>query len=413
MIEYEKFTLDNGLRVILYKDKSTPLVAMSILYDVGSKDEQPEKTGFAHLFEHFMFGGSVNIPKYDTPLEKAGGENNAFTNNDFTNYYLVFPYQNIETAMWLESDRMLSLAFSQKSLDIQKNVVIEEFKQSYLNQPYGDVWLLLRPLAYKVHPYQWDTIGKEISHIEKANIEDVKDFYDRYYNPDNAILCLAGNIDKETVMPLLNKWFNSIRKKTTKKRSLQPEPEQTEERTLIVERDVPYNCIYRVYKMDAAYRDGFIAQDLCSDLLSNGYSSRMYKKLVSDYKLFSKVSAYQMGHLDPGLFVISGTLNSGVRMDAAVDGIDEVIDELCNKEIPEKELEKVKNKFEANFIYSHSSMQNIALSCTYFELLGNLKLINTLPALYRETTKEEIQAQAKKIFKISNCSTLFYYSKKA
>ncbi|MBE9491597.1 MAG: insulinase family protein, partial [Bacteroidetes bacterium] len=249
MIDFDKFELNNGLKVIVHQDTSTPIVAMNILYDVGARDEDPDKTGFAHLFEHLMFGGSENIPKYDVPLENAGGENNAFTNNDITNYYLTIPKQNMELAFWLESDRMLQLAFSEKSLEVQRNVVIEEFKQSYLNQPYGDIWLLLRPLAYKLHPYQWTTIGKDISHIENATRKDVKAFYRKFYNPNNAILTVAGDIEMKEIEKLAQKWFGSIESFPKHERNLPLEPKQLEQRHLRVKRNVPFDSIYKAYHM--------------------------------------------------------------------------------------------------------------------------------------------------------------------
>ena len=291
MIEFDKFVLDNGLRVLVHKDASTPIVAMNIIYDVGARDEDPELTGFAHLFEHLMFGGSKNIPRYDEVLEKVGAENNAFTNNDFTNYYLTIPKENLETAFWLESDRMLELAFSPKSLDVQRNVVIEEYKQRYLNQPYGDVWLILRPLVYRHHPYQWATIGKDIKHIENARMEDVKDFYRRFYNPSNAILTLAGDVDLQEIRKLSEKWFGPIPKGKTAKRQLPVEPPQTEPRFLEVEKDVPVNALFKIYRMCSRKDEEYYATDLLSDILSNGKSSRLNQELHKKRGLFSSVSA--------------------------------------------------------------------------------------------------------------------------
>ena len=270
MILCDKFTLSNGLRVLVHKDKITPVVAVNLLYNVGSKHEDPNRTGFAHLFEHLMFGGSLNIPVYDEPLEQASGENNAFTSNDITNYYLSLPKENIETAFWLESDRMLSLAFSQKSLDVQKSVVVEEFNQRYLNQPYGDVWLLLRPLAYKVHPYQWPTIGKEPKHISEASMEEVKDFFYSHYAPNNAILCVAGDVTTAQVRELAEKWFGPIPKRTVKTNSISKEPVQTDARRLEVTRNVPYNSIYIAFHMCHKLHPDFATTDLISDILSNG-----------------------------------------------------------------------------------------------------------------------------------------------
>ena len=314
MINFDKFTLSNGLRVIVHHDPTTPLVAMNILYDVGARDEDPDKTGFAHLFEHLMFGGSINIPSYDEPLQKAGGENNAFTNCDFTNYYLTLPKNNLETAFWLESDRMLDLAFSEKSLEVQRQVVIEEFNQSYLNQPYGDVWLLLKPLAYKVHPYQWNTIGKTTQHIAEATMADVKSFYSRYYNPNNAILSLAGDIQSDEIRVLAEKWFGPIASGPENTRKLPAEPDQKEARTLTVHRDVPTNAIYKAWHSCSRMDKNYIASDLISDILGSGESSVLKKELVKKKRLFSEIDAYITGDIDPGLFIISGKLMPDVSI---------------------------------------------------------------------------------------------------
>ncbi|MBA7590240.1 putative zinc protease [subsurface metagenome] len=344
MIDFDRFTLENGLRVIVHRDETTPMVAMNFLYDVGAKYEQPDKTGFAHLFEHLMFGGSVNIPIYDKPLQNIGGENNAFTNNDITNYYLTLPAENIETGFWLESDRMLCLDFSRKSLDIQKNVVIEEYKQRYLNQPYGDVWLILRPLAYKVHPYQWATIGKEISHIQNATLENVKKFFFQNYAPNNAILVIAGNIDKQQVIDLAEKWFLPIDARNVPERKLSSEPTQKQERKSEVERDVPFDAIFKTYHMCSRNHENFYAIDLISDILSNGKSSRLYQQLVQKKKLFSEINTYITGDIDPGLLVVSGNLMKNITMKTAEDAINEELNKLKTEWVKEHELNKVKKQ---------------------------------------------------------------------
>lgn len=408
MIDFEKFELENGLKVIIHKDTSTPIVAMNILYDVGARDEDPDKTGFAHLFEHLMFGGSVNIPKYDVPLENAGGENNAFTNNDITNYYLTIPKQNLELAFWLESDRMLNLAFSEKSLDVQRNVVIEEFKQSYLNQPYGDVWLLLKPLAYQVHPYQWPTIGKDISHIENATMEDVKAFYQRYYNPNNAILSIAGDIDIKQIKELTQKWFGPIQSTNKPKRVIPPEPEQLAARYLSVDRDVPVDAIYKAYHMCNRTDNDYYTTDLISDVLSNGNSSRLYSRLVREEQIFSKINAYISGDIDNGLFVFTGKLSEGVDMKAAEKALDEEIERIKSLEVTSDELQKVKNKIESTIEFSEVNVLDKAMNLAYNELLGNADLINQEIGLYNKVTKKDIQRVAHKIFNKNNCSTLYY-----
>lgn len=412
MIKFEKFQLSNGLRVIVHQDKSTPIACLNILYDVGARDENPEQTGFAHLFEHLMFGGSVNIDNYDEPLQLVGGENNAFTTNDITNYYLTLPVENLETGFWLESDRMLSLAFSDKSLEVQRNVVIEEFKQRYLNQPYGDVWLLLRPMAYKVHSYQWDTIGKEISHIENARIEDVKNFFKKYYCPNNAIMVVAGNVKVDEVKKMAEKWFGPIPKGPENKRNIPKEPEQTVERTLTVERNVPVDAIYKAYHMCARRDKSYYATDLISDILSQGNSSRLHKSLIKEKKLFSDIHAYVMGELDEGLFIVSGKLIDGVTMEQADAAIKEELDKIKAELVSADELTKVKNKTESTHIFGEMEVLNKATNLAVSELLGNADLINQEVDKYLRVTAEEIKQVATKIFRKENCSTLYYKSKK-
>lgn len=411
MIKFEKFKLKNNLTVIVHQDKSTPMACVNILYDVGARDEDENKTGFAHLFEHLMFGGSINIPNYDEPLQLVGGENNAFTTNDITNYYCTVPAENLETAMWLESDRMLSLAFTDKSLEVQRSVVIEEFKQRYLNQPYGDVWLLLRPLVYKTHPYKWATIGKEIKHIEDATMQDVKAFFKKHYNPSNAIMVVAGNVELENVKQLCEKWFEPIAPGEKPKRNLPVEPEQTEYQTLTVERDVPINSIYRAYHMCARRDPEYHAVDLMSDILSRGNSSRLYKSLIKDKQLFSDVHAYVMGDFDKGLFVISGKVTEGVSIEAAEAGIDAEIERIQNELVDAEELQKCKNKIESTVTYSEIDVLNKATNLAISELLGDADLINQEIDNYAKVTAEQIKEQANKILSKTNCSTLYYLKK--
>ncbi|MES2285031.1 MAG: pitrilysin family protein [Bacteroidota bacterium] len=412
MIKFEKFELANGLKVIVHQDKSTPLACINILYNVGSRDENSNQTGFAHLFEHLMFGGSVNIPNYDEPLQRVGGENNAFTTNDITNYHLSLPSDNLETGFWLESDRMLSLAFSEKSLEVQRNVVIEEFKQRYLNQPYGDVWLLLRPMAYKVHPYSWDTIGKEISHIENVRMEDVKNFFKKFYCPNNAIMVVAGNVEVEDVKQLSEKWFGPITKGPDNKRNLPQEPEQTEARSLTVERDVPVDAIYKAYHMCSRYDKEYYAVDLISDVLSQGNSSRLHNTLIKDKKLFSDIHAYVMSDFDKGLFVISGKLTEGVTMEQAEDAINEELQKIRSELVTVDELTKVKNKMEASHVFGEVDILNKATNLAVSELLGNADMINKEVGKYLSVTAEQINEQSNIIFRKENCSTLYYKAKK-
>jgi len=379
---------------------------------VGARDENPERTGFAHLFEHLMFGGSINIPNYDEPLQMVGGENNAFTTNDITNYYLNLPADNIETGFWLESDRMLNLAFSKKSLDVQRNVVVEEFKQRYLNQPYGDVWLLLRPMAYTKHPYLWDTIGKEISHIETASMEDVKAFFEKFYTPNNAIMVVAGNVSKEQVKALAEKWFEPIPSGKKYKRNLPAEPPQNEPKSLTVERDVPFDAIYKAYHTCARYDSEFYTVDLISDILSRGNSSRLYKALVKTKNLFSEISAYTTGDVDKGLFIISGKLVAGVTMAVAEAGIEAELKKIKQELLTQAELNKVKNKAESSLIFSEMELLSRAMNLAIYELAGDADLINTEVDKYLSVSAEQIKEQANIIFSPNNCSTLYYLSNK-
>lgn len=412
MIKFEKFVLANGLKVIVHQDKSTPLACINILYNVGSRDENPDQTGFAHLFEHLMFGGSINIPNYDEPLQRVGGENNAFTTNDITNYHLTLPAENIETGFWLESDRMLNLAFSEKSLEVQRNVVIEEFKQRYLNQPYGDIWLLLRPLAYKVHPYRWDTIGKEISHIENAKTEDVKNFFKRFYCPNNAILVVAGNITVSEIRELSEKWFGSIPQGPENKRNLPQEPEQTEARSLTVEREVPADAIYKAYHMCSRLDKEYYAVDLISDILSQGNSSRLHNALIKNKKLFSDIHAYVLGDLEKGLFVVSGKITKGVSIEQADEGVLQELLKMQSELVTTEELTKVKNKIESSQVFGEMDILNKSTNLAIAELLGDADLINKEVEKYHAVTAEQIREQATVIFKNENCSTLYYKAKR-
>jgi zinc protease len=408
MVLFDRFTLDNGLKVLVHEDPTTPMAVVNILFDVGARDEDPDKTGFAHLFEHLMFGGSVNIPTYDEPLQRVGGENNAFTSNDITNYYITLPAVNLETAFWLESDRMLSLAFSEKSLEVQRNVVCEEFKQRYLNQPYGDVWLKLRPMAYKKHPYQWATIGKVLEHIENATIEDVKDFFKKHYNPSNAILVVGGSVKTEQVKILAEKWFGGIPGLGKPTRNLEPEPEQTEERKLTVNADVPLHAIYKAFHMPSRTDENYFAVDLISDILSRGNSSRLFRKLLKEQKLFSEINAYLTGSLDAGLFVVEGKPLPGVSMEIAEASIWHELELLKTVAVTDEELTKVKNKIESTMVFSEMSLLDKAMNLAFFELLGDANRLNSETQKYLDVTAEQLQQQAQAIFRKENSSTLYY-----
>lgn len=410
-MKINRHILDNGLRLVHSQDESTQMVALNILYKVGARDEHPEHTGFAHLFEHLMFGGSVNIPDYDMPLQLAGGENNAWTNNDITNYYLTVPRQNVETGFWLESDRMLSLDFSERSLEVQRGVVMEEFKQRCLNQPYGDVGHLLRPLAYRSHPYQWPTIGKELSHIANATLEEVKAFFFRFYAPNNAILAVTGNISFEEAVTLTEKWFGPIPHREVPQRNLPQEPEQTEERRLTVERNVPLDALFMGYHMCDHHHPDYYAFDILSDILSNGRSSRLNQRLVQERQLFSSIDAYISGSVDAGLFHIAGKPSAGVALEQAEAAVREELDRLQQELVSEQELKKVKNKFESTQIFGNINYLNVATNLAWFELLGRAESMEREVERYRSVTAGQLQAVAQSAFRRENGVILYYKSK--
>jgi len=411
MINFDKFELDNGLKIIVHKDATTPIVAFNLLYNVGARNESEERTGFAHLFEHLMFGGSKNVKNYDTLLQRAGGENNAFTNNDYTDYYLTIPKQNIETAFYLESDRMLELAFSKNSLEVQRNVVAEEFRQRYLNQPYGDVSLYMRPLAYKVHPYKWSTIGKSIDHVINASIEEVKDFFYNYYAPNNAILVVAGDVDAENIWKLSEKWFGSIPKRNVPRKSIKEEPRQLEKRELVLERDVPSNAVYMAYHMCGRTDKEYYATDLISDLLSNGRSSIFNINLIKGKQLFSELDGYVYGALDPGLFQISGKMYPGISFGDAEKAIKQEILKISSGNFSDRDLRKVKNKAISTQKLSRIGVLNISMELAYYEWLGDAELLNHIEERYEEVGKQQIIEISQDIFTDNNLSCIYYESK--
>ncbi|MBD0259357.1 MAG: insulinase family protein [Cytophagales bacterium] len=412
MIHYKHFTLDNGLRVYVHEDHTTPIAAVNILYNVGSKDEDERKTGFAHLFEHLMFGGSKHVPVYDEPLQRVGGENNAFTSPDITNYYITLPAVNLETAFWLESDRMMSLSFDPRVLEVQRKVVVEEFKQRYLNQPYGDVWLRLRPLTYKVHPYRWATIGKEISHIEDATMDDVRAFFYKYYLPNNAILVVAGPVQVDDIKRLTQKWFGPIPAGTPYRRQLPQEPEQREARTVETEAAVPLDAIYKAFHMPAKTDNDYFAADLMTDLLGRGKSSRLYERLVKEAKLFNNVNAYVTGSADPGLVVIQGQLNGGVTIEQGEAELNAILEEIVQEGVPAAELTKVKNQAESTLVFSEVEMLNRAMNLAFYANLGDPEEVNQEGEKLQAVTPDEVQRMAKRILRPTNTSTLYYRAKK-
>ena len=408
MIQVNRYTLANGLRIVHNEDDSTQMVALNLLYDVGARDEDPSHTGFAHLFEHLMFGGSLHIPDYDTPVQNAGGENNAWTNNDITNYYITLPYQNVETGFWLESDRMLSLDFSPKSLEVQRQVVIEEFKQRNLNQPYGDASHLLRELAYEAHPYRWPTIGKEIAHIAQATLEEVKDFFYRFYAPNNAILAVTGHISFEETVRLAKKWFGPIPARNISPRQLPAEKPQTAVRRKTVERKVPVDAIYMAFHMSTRMHPDYYVYDMITDILSNGRSSRFIQSLVQEQKLFTSIDAYISGSLDEGLLHVTGKPVEGVSLEQAEEAIWKELEKMKTVPVSEQELEKVKNRYESEQIFNNINYLNVATNLAFFELTGKAEDINEEVGKYRAVTAEQIQATSARFFVPENCSILYY-----
>lgn len=406
MVQFERFTLANGLRVIFHKDTTTPLAVVNTLFDVGARDEHPDKTGFAHLFEHLMFGGSINIPDFDTPLQLAGGESNAFTSNDITNYYDIVPGVNLETALWLESDRMLSLAFTPKSLETQRNVVMEEFKQRYLNQPYGDVWLELRPLAYESHPYQWATIGKELKHIEDATMEDVKDFFSKFYNPSNAILCIAGNFELEYIKQVVEKWFGDIPEGIKPARILPKEPKQEILREKIIERKVPSDAIYFAFKMPERKSFEYYVADILSDSIGRDKSSRLYVKLQKELKLVTDIFAYITGSIDEGLLIIEAKLSDGKTFLEVEEAVWNVLNEIKSEIISNKELKRLKNKINTAKAFQEQGMLNRAMNLSFFELLGDANGVNEEQKIIDQINENQIHTMANLILNPQNCSLL-------
>ncbi len=411
MLSYNRFTLKNGLTVLIHQDISTPVVAFNIIYKVGAKNEDPQLTGFAHLFEHLMFGGSIHIPKYDEPLQMVGGENNAFTNNDITNYYISLPKENIETAFWLESDRMLNLAFSEKSLEVQRQVVIEEYKQRYLNQPYGDLWLHFRPLIYTQHPYQWATIGKSIEHIEQAKMEDVKAFYHKFYNPSNAILVVAGDVEEHQIRALCEKWFEPIQNEVTSQHSIAVEPEQREARFLKIERDVPTNLILKAFHMVDRVHPDYPAFDFLSDLMGNGKSSLLHQKLVKELNLFSSLSCYISGDEHPGIIYFAGHLADKVEVELAEMELSKIIYSFKDTIIAESDLQKVKNKYLVAREFDQLNVLDKAMNLAYYEYLGNADGYELERENYMKVQIDDIQRVAATVLIPQKCNTLHYLKK--
>ena len=406
MIEFERYTLKNGLKVLLHHDKTTPMVVVNTLYDVGARDELEDKTGFAHLFEHLMFGGSLHVKDFDQELQKAGGESNAFTSNDITNYYEIIPAINIETALWLESDRMLSLAFTDKSLEVQRSVVIEEFKQRYLNQPYGDVWLELRPLAYLKHPYRWATIGKDISHIEEAEMSDVKKFFKKFYCPSNAILCVSGNFDSGTIKDLIEKYYGTIPGGKKPARLLPMEPTQEEFREKSIQRDVSADAFYYAFHMSERKNIGYYVADLLSDAIGKDQSSLLNIALKKEQTLVSEINAFITGSLDHGLFLITGKLLEGVDFATLDNALWRELEKIKAEGFTDRKLNSLKNKLSTAKAFQEQGLLNKSISLCMFELFGDANGINEEIQIYNGIENTDILNFANSILKRENCSLL-------
>jgi len=411
VIQFEKFELSNGLKVVVHEDDSTPMAAVNVLYNVGARDESPDKTGFAHLFEHLMFGGSANVPDFDTPIQMAGGENNAFTNNDITNFYDILPAENLETAFWLESDRMMSLNFDEQVLEVQRKVVVEVFKETCLNEPYGDVWHHIADMAYKVHPYRWPTIGKLPKHVEDATLQDVKTFFYKYYRPNNAILVVAGKVQTAEVRRMAEKWFGDIPPGPKHLRQLPQEPPQKRLEKRINEGNVPVDALYLAFHMPSRYQREYYVVDLISDVLGNGSSSRLYRRLLKERELFSAIDCYVSGSIDPGLLIIEGKTADGVSLEQGAEAIWQELEALKAAPVPERELQKLKNKVESTLQFSELNILNKAINLAFFELLGDAGIINQEAKLYQEVSTEELHKAAQAILTEENCSELFYKAK--
>jgi len=411
MINYTVHKLSNGLTLIIHEDRTTPLAVVNVLYKVGSRNEHQDRTGFAHLFEHLMFGGSAHVPDFDKVIHQVGAESNAFTNTDITNYYIVLNASNIETALWVESDRMKYLSIDQAKLDVQKNVVVEEFKQRYLNVPYGDAWLKLRPLAYKTHPYRWPTIGMKIEHIQEATLSDVQSFYDHFYSPDNAVITIAGNVDRNKIADHIDKWFGSFPGQFKDRAYLPKEGIQTSHRFEELTANVPMDAVYKVYHMPARGSKDYVVADLVSDLLGRGQSSRLYRHLVRERQIFNNLNAYITGSADPGLLVITGKLNPGHNFDEAENAIqDEIAKMMLNLSV--EEVEKVVNQAASSMYFSETELLNKAIALSMANALGKTDLVNLEMDWIREASKEDLIQGASQILKPANACTLHYRSSK-
>lgn len=411
MVSFSRHILPNGLRLLIHEDPNTPLVAVNTLYYVGSRDERPDRTGFAHLFEHLMFAGSRHVKDFDEPLQHAGGENNAYTTNDYTTFYEILPAENLETALWLESDRMAHLRISERVLDVQRRVVVEEFKETCLNEPYGDSWHHISEMMYKQHPYRWPVIGLNPQHVEEARLEEVKAFYQTWYRPNNAVVSIAGNIKTEEALRMAEKWFANIPAGPAPVRNLPPEPPQTTAQHRVLEADVPIPAVYLCFRTPARAHDDFYPLDLLSDVLCNGPSSRLYRRLLKEQQLFSSIDAYVTANFDPGLLIVEGRLNADVQPEKALEAIWAELKLLQESPVDGRELDKIRHRFESTLVYSELSILNKAQNLGFYEALQRAELMNEETDRYLAVSAAEMQRAAQVTFRPENSAALIYVPK--
>ena len=407
MIEIVEHKLPNGLKVVFNRNRSSQLAVVNMAYTVGARNEQPGKTGLAHFLEHLMFTGTFDVPSFDELLQSAGGESNAWTNNDLTNFYDVLPVNNLEVAIALEADRMCGLRLDDKSFESQKSVVVEEFKQRCLNVPYGNQEHLLRDLAYKVHPYRWPTIGQTVDDVQGITKDDVKYYYNNYYVPSGAVLSIVADADADEVLSMVERQFGDIEKTGTDKRPYSPEPEQQESRRLVTRQNVPYRRIVRAYHMGDRLCADYAECDILSDVLSNGRSSRLYRNVLAKGDLVSAIDASITANHDAGILKIQASLLPGVDFDKVEAAIDSEIEQMLD-DVTIDEIKKCINKYESNALFSNLTIEERASNMAQCCILGDVNMINTEIDKYQAVTCRSFVESAQKLLRTSNCSTLYY-----
>ena len=409
-IPFTRQTLANGLHVLVHEDRTTPLAACTIVYRVGSRDEDPACTGIAHLMEHFMFSGSDHAPDFDLALQKVGAINNAYTSQDLTCYYIVLPANNIETALWLESDRMAALSFSQQGLDVQKQVVMEEFKETCLNQPYGDLMMHVYGLSYRNHPYQWLPIGKELSHIEQVDMNIIRRFHDTFYCPANAILVVAGNVHAEEIFAMADKWFGDILPGRQNPHRYPQESPSKENRLKVVEKPVPDDMLFKSWLMPARTGADYCAYDLLSDILGTGQSSYLYRKFVMENRLFTDISASVSGSADKGLFFINGRPAEGISIEQADEQLTKYLADFQFNDKLSYDLQKVKNNAESIILERNLKVEDRANTLATGEFYSRAEDFADERTGYFAVTEEDIRRITETMFK-RECGNTLYYCK--